>query len=55
MFLDGENKSRIAVGEYEEFRSLWITTKDDWENNSAREYIGERMTLWGKNAPLRIC
>ena len=38
-----------------EFLSLRITTEGDWENNPAEEYIGERMTLWGKDAQLRIC
>ena len=35
-----------------EFRSLRITTKDEWENNPAGEYIGERMTLWGRDTLL---
>ena len=50
VFLAGENKSMAAAGEYEEFRSLGITTEDDWENNPAGEYIGERMALWGRDA-----
>ena len=55
IFSSWENKSQIAAGEYKEFCSLGITTEDDLENNPAGEYIGERMTLWGRNALLRIC
>ena len=35
-----------------EFCSLRITTKDDWENNPAGEYIGERTNLWGRDTLL---